>query len=794
MTGSVKLAERVGRVHINGERIGGRVSFSRSGDRVVEIRARCHENFSAGQACVYDSASGECLLQIEKENERGLPTFIWANEDLSALAIACMGETLELVDVESSEARIVTLGGEQWPCSTSFVCFSPCGRYYFETNSYYERGFGESEAAAVAGTDGRLLLLYPKVDMSHPWPSQQRYGILSDSDSDRPGFPPIGMKFDPVWSRDGETGAATIERWFHEGNGVSLLPGVSHQAGVEELSEEERSCIAFVWKNPGKVRQYNEDDNVSIYLPPYALAVTHLDFGRSGDVFLSLSQDGACRIHRTDDGSCLREYAVLGQLETGFLSPDGRFIIAVCADNTVSIITVESAELTARFSVTCRPSKQSVSSCGEYIVSALPSGYAALISLETGTAVRQFNADIGDLASLSFAPDTRHLIACGRDEWALIDAAMSATAPKRPGRVLALTDDRNTICVQDGDFFRVLDLVSDREKWSVRRVMSAAHFLSGAQIVMSMAEDCGERLHFDAVSGLPIGAHELGSEGNGFEVLCRETKAGCRLSVRVFSYTGTGEQADVVPIGRGPDDVSASVWVELFADGSRKAFRHWHHDGGLVTAKTFDPDARSLIVAVVDDYVEDGARTWLERIDTSDGSILKMATFRNPSVVTADMSHDGGLVLTVDDQTSLRIWRSDTGRVQACLPATEDRDRVWSARISPSGDCLFAIYQSGTARAWGERTNGRIICLETQDRAVMAGCFSPDGELLLASLSDGSALVFEAVSGRCLAEIRSAEGRLESCGFSLDGKRILTFSGTAIETWDAGFSFEASVG
>lgn len=44
-------------------RFGGRVSFSRFGNRLVEIRDSCHENSSAGQACVYDSESGECLLQ-----------------------------------------------------------------------------------------------------------------------------------------------------------------------------------------------------------------------------------------------------------------------------------------------------------------------------------------------------------------------------------------------------------------------------------------------------------------------------------------------------------------------------------------------------------------------------------------------------------------------------------------------------------------------------------------------------------------------------------------------------------
>jgi hypothetical protein len=254
MTGAVKLAERVGRVHINGERIGGRVSFSCSGDRLVEIRDSCHENFSAGQACVYDSKSGERLLQIEKGGE-SFSTFIWANEDLSALAIACMGETLELVDVETSEARMGTLHGLPWHQATSFVCFSPCGRYYFATNSYYERGFGENEEAAVAGTDGNLLLVYPKVDMSHPWPSQQGYGILSSYDAQidgSPGFPPIGMKFDPVWSRDGETGAATIERWFHEG--IRVLLREQCELRVTIRTRVLRGGFAFV-KSHGRRKQ-----------------------------------------------------------------------------------------------------------------------------------------------------------------------------------------------------------------------------------------------------------------------------------------------------------------------------------------------------------------------------------------------------------------------------------------------------------------------------------------------------------------------------------------------------------
>ncbi|RZM75465.1 toll/interleukin-1 receptor domain-containing protein [Leptolyngbya iicbica] len=111
---------------------------------------------------------------------------------------------------------------------------------------------------------------------------------------------------------------------------------------------------------------------------------------------------------------------------------------------------------------------------------------------------------------------------------------------------------------------------------------------------------------------------------------------------------------------------------------------------------------------------------------------------------------------------------------------------VFSAAFSPDGTHVTTASFDGTARVWEAMTGNAIATLTGHEGAVFSAEFSPDGTHIATASDDGTARVWEVTTGNAIATLTGHEGAVFSAEFSPDGTHITTASddGTA-RVWEA---------
>ena len=111
---------------------------------------------------------------------------------------------------------------------------------------------------------------------------------------------------------------------------------------------------------------------------------------------------------------------------------------------------------------------------------------------------------------------------------------------------------------------------------------------------------------------------------------------------------------------------------------------------------------------------------------------------------------------------------------------------VTSVAFSPDGDRVLTGSWDGTARVWDAVTGEPVTGPLEHGGNVVSVAFSPDGDRVLTGSWDGTARVWDAVTGEPVTGPLEHGGNVVSVAFSPDGARVLT--GSSDETarvWDA---------
>jgi len=111
-------------------------------------------------------------------------------------------------------------------------------------------------------------------------------------------------------------------------------------------------------------------------------------------------------------------------------------------------------------------------------------------------------------------------------------------------------------------------------------------------------------------------------------------------------------------------------------------------------------------------------------------------------------------------------------------------DQVWAVDYSPDGSRLATASYDGTAKVWDTLTGLELLTLKTGSSDDIA--FSPDGtQLATASIEDNGAKIWDASTGMLLITFSGHTGGVSRVAFDPDGTRIATASvdGTA-KVWD----------
>ena len=208
--------------------------------------------------------------------------------------------------------------------------------------------------------------------------------------------------------------------------------------------------------------------------------------------------------------------------------------------------------------------------------------------------------------------------------------------------------------------------------------------------------------------------------------------------------------------------------------------------GSAVRSAQFSADGHRVLTAS-----EDGtARVW----DVGTGEELGQPIKHPNWIVAAQFSPDGQRVATASWDSTARLWDALTG--QPIGDPMKHGGFVNSVQFSPDGRRVATTSWDGTARLWDALTGRPLGQPMKHVGLVNSAQFSPDGQRVVtasanlftedADTSDGSARVWDAATGKLVADLMKHGGFVNSAQFSPDGQRIVTaFGDGAAQLWDA---------
>jgi WD40 repeat protein len=237
------------------------------------------------------------------------------------------------------------------------------------------------------------------------------------------------------------------------------------------------------------------------------------------------------------------------------------------------------------------------------------------------------------------------------------------------------------------------------------------------------------------------------------------------------------------------DDHTARIW-SLSGRGEWREMARLEGHEGVVRTAAFSVDGARIVTASDDA----SARVWNARNRTIIATLQSEHALRD-----AEFNRDGTRILTASTDNTARVWEASSGRQLAVL--VHDTS-VEAATFSPDGTRIATGSDDGVVRIWARATGEdwrEVMSLRSQeDGRMQAGvglalAFSPDGRRIISSTRDSIAEIWDTRDGRKIIALRGDEGWVRSAGFSPDGARVITASGSTARVWEAATGREIMV-
>ena len=157
-----------------------------------------------------------------------------------------------------------------------------------------------------------------------------------------------------------------------------------------------------------------------------------------------------------------------------------------------------------------------------------------------------------------------------------------------------------------------------------------------------------------------------------------------------------------------------------------------------------------------------------------------LAVFARALALQADASRDQAF-----SRQRVGFLGQEVPRLRAVLEHA-DAKPVGAAVFSPDGSRVLSAGLDNVARVWDARSGKALAELKGHSDSVVRASFSPDGSRAVTASDDGTARVWDPGSGKSIAELKGHTAALRSAGFSPDGARVVTASlDHTARVWDA---------
>jgi WD40 repeat protein/serine/threonine protein kinase len=434
------------------------------------------------------------------------------------------------------------------------------------------------------------------------------------------------------------------------------------------------------------------------------------------------------------------------------VSHDGRKIVSGGIDKTAMVWELATGrELLTLKGHTDAVVTAAFSSDDQRILTGCLDQTARLWDAVSGRELRRFDGE-----TAAFARDDRLILTGGLDKTVrLWDASTGVEVLRVPGQDAALSPDGRKI-VATGGFTSVLAPSAAGRKATLWDVESRRELLSlngHSEVVFSVAfSPDGRRI----VTCSRDNTAKVWDAATGANLLTLRH----RLQIERASFSSDGKR-----IVTASEDQTAKVWN---AETGQELLTLTGHTGGLYSA-VFSPDDRLIVTTSRDGTV----KVW----DPEAVREVFILNGENPKLCGISFSPDGKRVVTGAFYGEAKVWDATSGRVLQRIAGTD-------AMFSPDGRQI--VTTRGWVKLWDAESGRLLREFPGHKNAVHGVVFSPDGQRIITSSEDKTAVVWDTNSGNELVKLLGHTEALRGVAVSPDGRRILTGSadGTA-RIWDA---------
>jgi WD40 repeat protein/serine/threonine protein kinase len=229
-------------------------------------------------------------------------------------------------------------------------------------------------------------------------------------------------------------------------------------------------------------------------------------------------------------------------------------------------------------------------------------------------------------------------------------------------------------------------------------------------------------------------------------------------------------------LASGSNDRTVRIWDAKTGRELRTLTGHT----GPVESVGFSPDGGQIVSGGGVFRKLGEVKVW----DRATGNLIASLTGHTGLVRSVAFSPDGRHVASSDDNRSIRIWDSRTGRQTGLL---KTQANVRCVAFSPDGHRL-AHADGSVIVVRDMATRRHLLTIEGHYGIVRSIAFSPDGRHLGSSAGDWTARVWDLTTGRQKFAFGARQAAVVSVAFSPDGRRLAASSQAAgsqsVKVWD----------